>query len=295
MRNTQKFCLSCGHEIGEKAAFCNMCGARQAFSGVLVEAAAVAAAAESATSPATAPTISEELPNTRPLVETTAPLRTAPPASISTGQRTAGPTLPLLFVYIAAGVIVVLVAVIVAGSLYARSLIDQRDTALAVAQGHLADLTAANIAFQDQLKELSSTRDQLVSDLAVRTGERDTARTAGDSLRQQLQAAQTRATGLEVSLSDATGQVAQARRDSSSQQQRANNADSRSTAVAAVLALDDQIYTEFYNFLNEVNTMATASQRSDTRGASAAYARAKVVSDRLDRLFTQRKAALAKI
>lgn len=186
--------------------------------------------------------------------------------------------------------------------MYAKGLIDQRDAALAMAQSQIDDLSSANLAFQVQVNELTTARDQVSSDLVTRTAERDSARSERDvaqtnaaSIQQDLDAAKKQAADLQSALTDSKAQLDQARQDSSNQQQRANNADARSTAIAAVLQLDDQIYSDFYNFLNEVDTMEQAIRRNDFFNASAAYSRAQVVAGRLANLFDQRKAALAKI
>jgi chromosome segregation ATPase len=199
-------------------------------------------------------------------------------------------------------VVIVLIGALLGGAFYATSLIDQRDAALAQAQAHVNDLAAANIGFQDQLKSTADARDQLAGDLATRTRERDAAlterdqaRTDADSLRQQLATAQKRASDFEAALGGTKNQLDQARQDSSNQQQRATNADARSAAIATVLQLDDKIYSDFYNFLNEVDTMNAAIKRYDYFSAAAAYARAQVIADRLTGLFNQRQAALSKI
>ena len=293
------FCPSCGHKVGEEAAFCHACGAGQPVTGVLAEAAAVAAAAGSLAA--------QPVANAKPSVDSDRPtlrlehVQAQPIPNSPTVDQLSQQTRPFLQ-YAAIGVAVVSVIATIVGGLYAKTLVDQRDATFALAQAKINDLAAANLAFQDQVWDLSATQDQLTVDLGTRAterdsalAERDAARLNGDSLRQQLESTQKHASDLESSLANAQSQLTQARQDSSSQQQRANNADTRRVAVAAVLQLDDQIYSDFYNFLNEVNNMEQALKRYDYFGASTAYSRAQVVSDRLDRLFTQRKAALSKI
>jgi chromosome segregation ATPase len=190
----------------------------------------------------------------------------------------------------------------VVGGIYAKLALDQRDAASATLQAQVEDLTLANLAFQDEVNNLTAERDQLASQRDQLTADRDqltgdlSARTnQRDALNEQLSAAQQRASDAQTALAQLRTQLDQARQETTNQQQRATNADARSTAIAAVLQIDEQIQANFIALLTEVGNMQQASDRRDYYGVSSAYSRAQVIANRLTTLVNQRKAALARV
>ena len=135
--------------------------------------------------------------------------------------------------FILSAVVLTLLVLGAAGGIFARSAIEERDAALAAAQAHLDEVSAANIAFQDEVASVAAVRDLLSTDLGARTGERD-------ALNRRLESETRRAAELDSALTQAKNQSRQAAEDSANQHQRADNADARSAAVRIVLGLDEQ-------------------------------------------------------
>ena len=188
------------------------------------------------------------------------------------------------------------------GAAYTVVELGKRDAIVARAERTTAHLSEANELLRGQVRDLIVQRDNASVQRDLQAAERHAATwlheqqaAQVDGLRQQALALRQQALELERRLEETTRQLNQAREESARQQTRALSAETIGQTLVEVIQLDNAIAREVQVYHRHVGEMRQAqSQRDDATFAAAARQADQSIS-RLDALFGERDAALAKL